>query len=165
MFGFGNKKKEKVDKIYRVYAVESGDVVDIKNINDDVFASKIYGDGYALKPIYSKVYSPCDGIVTDIKDSFHAYCIKCENGIEILVHIGINSSVLKGMGFIPKVRVGDTVSVGDLIAVFDMQLLSRSHIETDIVVLIKDMDKIENLQIKYGLVSAGETVVMTYRLK
>ncbi|MGN0650541.1 MAG: PTS glucose transporter subunit IIA, partial [Oscillospiraceae bacterium] len=94
MFGFGKKKNSSV-----LVAAASGTVVNVETLPDEVFSKKILGDGYAVKPMNGTIVSPADGKIIDVQDSHHAYGILTNDGLELLVHIGIDTVSLNGEGF------------------------------------------------------------------
>lgn len=165
MFGRKKKAEENIDRVFEVYSVTSGEIYDLSAVPDDVFANRILGDGYAIKPDFNKIFSPVNGEIIDVQDSLHAYGIKSESGVEILVHIGINSVSLNGKGFLSHVKAGDKVRHGDLLSTVDLQVLSDNNIPTDTVVIITDTDRITDLKVNYGFFDTDSAPVMTYKLK
>ena len=116
-------------------AVQNGKIVPVDTLPDPVFAEKVLGDGYAIDPTDGKVLSPVSGKIVDIQDSLHAYGIETPDGLEVLVHIGINTVSLNGAGFRTKHKVGDTVHAGELLAEVNLNLLEQNQLpkyETDI---------------------------------
>lgn len=157
MFGF---KKE---KMVEITAPLTGSVIDITEVPDAVFAAKIVGDGCAIVPSDSKVVSPIDGKIVTIMDSLHAYCIEGNDGINIMIHIGIDTVNLKGEGFKTFVKVGDIVKTGDLIAEADFDLIKEKGYSTHTPVIILEMDQVEECNCLKGEAKAGETVAVTYK--
>lgn len=137
MFGF---KKE---KLVEIKSPLSGTIIDITEVPDAVFAGKIVGDGCAVIPSGNKVVSPIDGKIVTIMDSLHAYCIEGKDGINLMIHIGIDTVNLKGEGFKAFVKVGDEVKAGDLIAEADFALIAERGYATHTPVLLLEMDQIE----------------------
>lgn len=155
MFGRKNKKSE-------IFATQNGECVDIKKVPDEVFAEKMLGDGVAIIPKSSEVCSPVDGTVEQVFDTFHAYSIKADDGLEILVHIGLNTVELKGEGFCPKVKTGDRVSAGDLLCSVDLELIKGKGYETFTPIIVTNMGDIKDFEIASGGVLAGKTAVIKY---
>ena len=91
----------------------------IENVPDSVFADKLLGDGIAINPSNGEIISPIDGQVVMIQDSLHAIGIQSEDGIEILIHVGLDTVELKGEGFVKKVNINDRVNKGQPIVYFD----------------------------------------------
>ncbi len=115
------KKKEKKVVLYRPL---SGKVIDITEAPDEVFSQKYLGDGLAVIPEGDVVVAPCDGTVLHIANSLHAVAVGTEEGLEVLIHIGLDTVLLKGKGFTGFVKNGDLVKKGDKLVSFD-----RSYIE------------------------------------
>lgn len=157
MFGF---KKE---KLVEIKSPLSGTIIDITEVPDAVFAGKIVGDGCAVIPSGNKVVSPIDGKIVTIMDSLHAYCIEGKDGINLMIHIGIDTVNLKGEGFKAFVKVGDEVKAGDLIAEADFALIAERGYATHTPVLLLEMDQIEECNCLKGEAEAGQTVAITYK--
>jgi len=92
-----------------------GQVISVEAVPDEVFSKKVLGDGCAILPENGNIYSPVDGVVTSVAETNHAYGFMSDDGMEILVHFGIETVSLKGEGFVPKVKVGDRVARGQVI--------------------------------------------------
>lgn len=160
MFGLKNKAKSKQELL----AVQTGKIVALESLPDPVFAEKILGDGFAIDPLENKVYSPVTGKVVDVQDTFHAYAIHTDDGLDVLVHIGINTVALQGEGFSPKVKTGDRVKAGDLLCVADLALIKQKGLPIYTVVLVTNMDLLKDFQVACGESVAGQTVAMTYTI-
>ena len=102
MFLFGKKKAQP-----KLYAPLNGEYMPIEKVPDPVFSDKILGDGVAVLPTDGNVLAPCDGEITNVAETLHAYGIQTPDGLELLIHIGLNTVELKGGGFPPLVKVGD----------------------------------------------------------
>ena len=106
MFGILKKDKSKaaVSKApaNALLAAQNGTIIPIEKLPDPVFSGKVLGDGYAIDPTDGKVLSPVSGTIVDVQDTLHAYCLETDDGLELLVHIGINTVELKGEGFRTK---------------------------------------------------------------
>lgn len=125
------KKKRKV-----FYAIADGKTVAIENVPDEVFATKMMGDGIAIQPSKGQIYSPCDGKITMVMDNTkHAVGIENEDGIEVLIHVGLDTVNLSGEGFEAFVQVGDKVSTGELLISYDKQKFEADGIN-DITMLV-----------------------------
>lgn len=160
MFGFGKKAKEEVKQ--ELYAVCDGKVINCEEIQDEVFSQKILGDGLAVIPNgATAVLSPCDGKVVDVQDTLHAYGIESDDGLEILVHIGINTVELGGEGFSAKVKPGSKVKAGQVLCDVDFDLIRSKGYPDSVVMLVTSMDAVKSIAVKAGECKAGETV-LTY---
>ena len=152
-------KKEKNNKLY---APLKGEAVLLENIEDPMFAQKILGDGIAIEPSEGKVYSPADGTVSMIADTKHAIGINTQDGLELLIHIGMDTVALKGEGYIPKVEAGASVKKGDLLMEFDMDFIKEKGYSCVTPMIVTNMDDIKGVTPHAGATVPGETVVVEY---
>ncbi|MGN0335546.1 MAG: PTS transporter subunit IIBC [Lachnospiraceae bacterium] len=144
-----------------VYAPVSGQAVSLEKVPDPVFSGKVLGDGIAVIPSEGKILSPVDGILVSIAETRHAFGFQTEDGLEVLVHVGLETVALKGEGFTVHAKEGDRVKKGDLIAEADLALLKEKEINPITPVLIcGGMDECE-MNVHTGTVQAGVTSVMT----
>ena len=152
-------------KVLRVFAPVSGECLKLEKTGDEVFAGRILGDGVAVIPSDGRIVSPVDGVVSSVSDSLHAYGFTSSEGIEVLVHIGIDSVLLKGDGFVSFVRPGDSVKAGDPVAEADLKFLeSRGVSPVTPVIITGGADGMEAEEAE-GAVRAGEDALMTLRLQ
>lgn len=167
MFNFlrkNNQSKEESNNSHSLVAVADGDIISITKVPDQVFSQKILGDGYAIIPSGGSICSPANGTVTEVSDTLHAYCITSKDGLEILVHIGIDTVELKGDGFSPLVKKGDKVSCGSPIAAADLKLIKERGYNTEIMVVITNTDAVKSFDLtEKANVRAGD-VALTYKL-
>ncbi|MDT2750084.1 beta-glucoside-specific PTS transporter subunit IIABC [Streptococcus parauberis] len=130
-----------------IVAVTQGKLVPLEEVNDKVFSSKAMGDGIAIYPEIETIVSPVNGEVVTVFPTGHAYGIARPDGVEVLVHIGINTVDLAGEGFTSYVKQGDVVTVGKTIAQFDRQLLLNKGYDPTIMTIITD-SKGKNINFK-----------------
>lgn len=154
---FGKKAKET-----KLYAPIKGEAVLLENIEDPMFSQKVLGDGIAIKPAEGKVYSPADGTVSMIADTRHAIGINTADGLELLIHIGMDTVALNGEGYTPKVEAGASVKKGDLLMEFDMDFITGKGYSCVTPVIITNMDDIKSLTPHPGQAVPGESVVVDY---
>ena len=126
-------KKEKDNNIY---APIKGKCFDIEEVNDDVFSKKVMGGGFVVKPYENIVYAPCNGKLTMIFPTKHAFGIIMENGVEVLVHIGLDSVNLRGVGFSQFKSKGDKIKQGDKIIEFDKSYLKKEDLDMSVIVVV-----------------------------
>ena len=119
--------RKKVNEL-EIFKCAQGDIVPIENVPDSVFADKLLGDGIAINPSNGEIISPIDGRVVMIQDSLHAIGIQSEDGIEILIHVGLDTVELKGEGFVKKVNINDRVNKGQPIVCFDKEMIEEKAI-------------------------------------
>ena len=120
MFDFFKKKKKEEKKV-SIASPVNGKVVKLEEVPDPVFAEKMVGDGFAVIPSDGEVFAPVSGEVTLQPEGYHAIGIKTDEGIEVLVHFGLETVELKGDGFTPHVKIGDRVNKGDKVLSVDTE--------------------------------------------
>lgn len=123
-----------------------GDIVPIENVPDSVFADKLLGDGIAINPSNGEIISPIDGRVVMIQDSLHAIGIQSEDGIEILIHVGLDTVELKGEGFVKKVNINDRVNKGQPIVYFDKEMIEEKGYNTITMMIVVNNERISKLE-------------------
>lgn len=149
---------------HEIKAVANGEAMPVTDVPDEVFASKALGDGVAVIVTDGKVYSPADGEVSMIAETLHAYGISTDDGLELLVHIGINTVELEGKGFTPRVKEGDRVSAGQLLCEVDMKLMKEKGYQMHTPILMTNGDECEDVQLLSNKkAKAGQTTVITYK--
>ena len=149
---FKNLFKKKNENV--MYAFCDGISLDLSKVKDEVFSQKMMGDGIAIKPSDNKVYSPCNGeIVTIMMESKHAVGLRTKEGIELLIHVGIDTVNLKGEGFNVHCYEGAKVKKGDLLISFDKEVLKREDLDETIMLIVAEANGHEI--VKYH---AGETM-------
>lgn len=146
-------------------APQTGVAIPLEQVPDDVFSQKMLGDGIAILPSENLVKSPVTGTILQVFDTLHAYGIESEDGLEILVHIGINTVELNGDGFQALVKEGDTVTAGTPIARVDLKRLQEKGLPLYTPVVITNMAEIRSISPVPGKTIAGETVVVKYTKK
>ncbi|MCT4509451.1 MAG: PTS glucose transporter subunit IIA [Tepidibacter sp.] len=141
MFNFFKNSKEQIT----IKSPFEGEIVDITKVNDHMFSSKMLGDGVAVIPSNNKAVAPCDGEITQIFPTNHAFGITTKEGLEILVHIGIDTVELKGEGFKRILEAGTWVKKGDAIVEVDLEYIKNNGKDTITPIIITNMDKIESM--------------------
>ncbi len=136
----------------------SGQLVELEDVNDEAFSSGMMGKGFAIKPKNGKLYAPVSGLVTMVFDTKHAISIKTDNGIEILIHIGIDTVQLNGQYFNSCVKQGDYVKQGDLLIEFDYENIKSKGYDLITPVMFTNIDNLENLDIELKAVNVGDVI-------
>lgn len=155
------KKKKNVSLI----APATGKVIPLENSEDKAFAEKLVGDGIALIPVEGDFRCPASGRIAGVSEALHAYSLETEDGIDLLVHIGIDTVELKGEGFTPAVRTGDKVMAGDPLCRVDLELLKSRGYSLCTPVVICDVEKVSSMTPLYGEVIGGADPLIEYTLK
>lgn len=158
-------KNTNTTKRFGIAAPISGEAIPLDKVPDPVFADKVLGDGCAIIPDNGKIYSPVDGKISSVAETFHAYGITSDDGIEIMIHFGLETVALKGEGFIPHVKAGDRVKKGDLIAEADIDFLKSKNINLITPVLICDCADGMNIKIHEGNVKACDNIIISMEAK
>lgn len=117
-------ERKLVEKI-EVMAPLSGEIQNLSQVPDDTFAGKVLGDGVAILPAEGRVVSPVDGVVTSIMDTKHGIMLTSDDGLELLIHVGLETVNLKGKYFTAHIKSGDRVKTGDLMLEFDMDGIQK----------------------------------------
>ena len=147
MFNFLNKK-EKIE----VFAPVEGFVIDITKVKDEVFSTKMLGDGFAIEPTGNTVVAPCDGKITLLADTKHAIALET-GGVEMLIHIGLDTVELNGEGFTSFIEGGEVVKKGDKLISFDKEVIkSKNKALTTMLVITNMDDAVESMEkkLEYG---------------
>lgn len=155
--------KKKPSNGIQILAPINGKVIPLEQVPDPVFAEKIIGDGVAVQPSDGKIYSPVDGEITTVADTLHAYGFRTEDGIELLIHFGLETVALKGECFKAHVKAGDKVKAGQLIAEADMNYLKKHQINPVTPILICGGNDGMELQGHMGQVVHGKDAVITLK--
>ncbi|CAD0150878.1 Glucose permease IIC component / Glucose-specific phosphotransferase enzyme IIB component / Glucose-specific phosphotransferase enzyme IIA component [Streptococcus thermophilus] len=142
-----------------VYSVADGQVINIEDVKDPVFSQKMMGDGFAVEPENGKIVSPVAGKVSSIFPTKHALGLVSDNGLEVLVHIGLDTVSLDGKPFEVKVTEGQTVAAGDLLVEADLAAIREAGRETSIVVVFTNTDAIKSVKVEHtGKLAANAPV-------
>jgi len=141
----------------------AGDIVNIEDVPDKVFSQKFLGDGVAINPSSNIVTSPINGTITQLFSTKHAICIKGKNGVEVLIHIGIDTVKLKGKGFTSFVKKGDKVKTGNKIMELDLDFI-KNHAKSIITpILIMNTNSINGFNIMTkGKINNKENLLKVY---
>ena len=147
-----------------VETVADGQVIDLADVKDPVFSQKMMGDGFAVEPENGKIYSPVAGTVTSVFPSKHAIGLVTDNGLEVLVHIGLETVSLEGKPFEVHVSEGQKVAAGDLLVTADLEAIKEAGRETSTIVVFTNAAAIKSVTVeKLGQASA-KTVVAKVEL-
>ena len=141
----------------------NGTVIPLSEVPDAVFSSEMLGKGFGVEPSEGKAYAPVDGEVTTVFDTKHAIGLMSKHGVELLIHIGMDTVKLNGKGFDVKVKTGDQVKAGDLLAEFDMDLIKGEGYPVTTAVVVTNTDDCEEIgEVRTGA-ATKDTEVLTVK--
>lgn len=160
MFDFFKKSDENF-----IFSPMTGKMVSLMEIPDEVFSEKIIGDGAAIIPQEDMVVAPVDGEIIQVADTGHAFCIRSKDGLDVLLHIGVDTVNMRGEGFKSFVSVGDKVKAGEKIGKADVRLIEKKGYPLHSAVIITNMQEIKNMQSYTGNAVAGKTELILYKKK
>lgn len=149
------QEQKEVAKEQEIYAVSTGQLIPISEVADEVFSQKMMGDGFAVIPTEGQVFAPVSGRILNIFPTKHALGIETASGVEVLLHMGIDTVSLKGGPFTLYVEDGQEIQRGQLIADVDLEMLVAENRKSDMIVVFTNPDKIEKLTITPGEVKAN----------
>ncbi|MEG1704294.1 MAG: PTS glucose transporter subunit IIA [Niameybacter sp.] len=158
MFNFFNKLKG-----IEIISPMTGEAIDLSQVPDPVFSEKMVGDGIAIIPTENRVVAPCDGKIVQIFPTNHAIGIETTTGLDLLIHIGIDTVDLKGEGFKRLVEEGDTVKMGDPILKIDIKRIQELGKPLTSPVVITNADEVEFKSRATGKVEAGKSIAMNIK--
>ena len=147
-----------------VYSVADGQVVALEQVKDPVFAQKMMGDGFAVEPANGNIVSPVSGTVSSIFPTKHALGLVTEAGLEVLVHIGLDTVSLEGKPFTVHVAEGQKVAAGDLLVTADLDAIRAAGRETSTVVVFTNGDAIKSVKLEQTGSLAAKTAVAKVEL-
>ncbi len=153
------RKKAKQEKETALYAVCNGECVPLSEVPDEVFSSGMLGQGAAFLPADEEFVSPVEGTVVTVAQTAHAYSLCTADGVEVLVHIGVDTVSLNGEGMVPLVREGEHVAVGTPLARVCLSLLKEKSISPVTSLIVTAEAQPHSFAFSYGSVRAGESVV------
>lgn len=142
-----------------IYAPSKGELIPISEVADPVFSEKMMGDGFAVLPEANEVFAPISGTILNVFPTKHAIGIQTDNGLEVLLHMGINTVDLKGEPFTLYVEEGQRIARGQLIAVVDLEMLEKAGKKSDMIVVFTNGAAVKELAIRSNaFVQANEVV-------
>lgn len=159
MFGLFFNKKKPVEFKAPVY----GETVDLVDLPDPVFAEKMVGDGLAFKPQQGVLYAPVDGEVVQVFPTMHAIGLRTKEGLEVLIHIGLDTVEMKGEGFKTYIKQNQQVKAGEKIMEFDLDLITAHGKSTLTPLIITNMTAVKKLKLFHGE-ATPQTTVMEVRI-
>jgi glucose-specific phosphotransferase system IIA component len=143
--GLFDKLKKKFNRNETIYMPVIGKLISLEAIADGVFSAGILGKGAGIEPEDGMVYAPFDGKIVQIADTKHAIGLESENGVELLIHVGMDTVEMNGKGFDLLVHEGDSVTQGQKLMSFSMDAIQEAGYRTTIAVIVTNSDQFESI--------------------
>lgn len=156
--GMNPKEIIEYERALKLMNPMEGEIVALEEVPDEVFSEKLLGDGFAIKPYKNKVYSPVDGAIKFLFPSNHALAIETEEGLEILIHIGIDTVNLNGEGFKVYIKEKEKIKKGQLLVSYDKEFLGREAKSLISPIVITNLKESSEVKIEYGYKKEKEIV-------
>ena len=160
MFDSLKKMFEKNAKTISLKAVEDGRTIPMDEVNDQTFAQELLGPGIAIVPSNGTVVSPINGTIATVMDTKHAVCIQGEDGLELIVHAGLDTVELNGKYYQTYKEIGDQVKAGDVLLEFDLEEITKAGYDVTTPIVITNLSGYKITKCLTGQqVKAGEEVI------
>lgn len=160
MFDSLKKMFEKNAKTISLKAVEDGRTITMDEVNDQTFAQELLGPGIAIVPSNGTVVSPINGTIATVMDTKHAVCIQGEDGLELIVHAGLDTVELNGKYYQTYKEIGDQVKAGDVLLEFDLEEITKAGYDVTTPIVITNLGDYKITKCLTGQqVKAGEEVI------
>lgn len=145
-------------KKVKLKTITAGNVIRLQEVPDQVFSAGLVGEGFAVDITSGEISSPVDGEIIQVFPTGHALGIRSDSGLEILVHIGIDTVELKGEGFDIKVQKGQKVAVGDTLVIADIDLIKSKGKSTITPIIFTNKDEYKSFDLRYGNYGSSEEI-------
>jgi PTS system beta-glucosides-specific IIC component len=150
----------KVKENFVIESPLSGEVISLAEVNDEVFSQELVGKGNAIIPTEGKIVAPFDGTISVFFDSKHALGLLSDEGVEILIHVGIDTVNLEGKYFSSTLKQGDTFKKGDVLLTFDIDKIKASGYEISTPIVVTNMDAYQEIiSSEHKLIKTGESLI------
>ncbi|MCY3025274.1 beta-glucoside-specific PTS transporter subunit IIABC [Aerococcus loyolae] len=134
-------------EVYNIYSPIDGEIVSLDKVNDSIFSSGTMGKGIAISPnSEGKIIAPCDGEIKSLFSTGHAIGITSEKGVDLLIHIGIDTVEMEGEGFEILVSQGDTIQAGEPLIYFDPIIIEKAGFSSDVIVIVTNSDSFQRIE-------------------
>ncbi len=155
-------QKQLANKDNVIYSPLKGDIIPLKDVNDQAFSSEAIGKGLAILPTEGKLFAPADGTISALFETLHAVGIACDDGPEVLMHIGMDTVQLKGEFFKGHVAQGDRVKKGDLLVEFDITAITQAGYSIVTPIVVTNTDQyLDVTSVAVNAVTVGDELVYT----
>ncbi|GAB2028110.1 beta-glucoside-specific PTS transporter subunit IIABC [Lactovum odontotermitis] len=142
-----SESKETLEEKEVVSPVE-GKIIELESVNDPIFSSKTMGEGFAVEPSSGVIRAPFDGLVETVFPTAHAFGLKSSSGVEVLIHLGIDTVDLKGKHFEINIKTGDKISKGQIIGTFDYEAIRKDGYDPVTIVVLTNLNKLDEVDLK-----------------
>lgn len=142
-----------------IYAPMDGEAVAVSQVNDPTFSEEILGKGVAVRPTGTQVFAPFDATVEMMFDTGHAVSLQCDNGAEVLIHVGLETVNLKGTHYTVHAANGDKVKKGQLLITFDREAIQADGYDIITPMVICNSDNFSQVEAHTGSVKAGDVLL------
>lgn len=163
---FDKKEEVKIEKAERVtvkntiYAPVSGEIISLEKFPDEVFSAEVLGKGCGIYPKEECIKAPFEGEIVQVADTKHAIGMKSVDGIELLIHIGVDTVEMKGQGFKTFVKEGDFVSLEQKLVEFSQDEIKKAGYKSAVAVIVTNSDDFQKIALKKeGAVQSGDSIM------
>ncbi len=153
------EKQEKLAGVCTVVSPLNGKAIPLNEVKDEVFSQEILGPGVAVIPEKGELYAPMDGVIESVFETKHAISMVSDGGVELLMHIGMDTVKLEGKGYTPQVRNGERVKKGQLLMKFDMQVIRSAGFDLTTPIVITNADEFHVSSVASGKVAPGDELL------
>ncbi len=163
VFSYYWKKRHPEAPVVSFFSSEGGMLIasPLEGIEDPVFSAEVLGKGCAIEPDKGEIYAPADGVILKIAESSHAVSLRCDSGVDLLIHVGMDTVERHGAGFAPQVRAGEHVHSGQLLLKFDLQKIRADGYPLTTPVVVTNSDAFSDVTVvASGNVTEGQNILL-----
>lgn len=163
VFSYYRKKRHPEAPVVSFFSSEGGMLIasPLDGIEDPVFSAEVLGKGCAIEPDKGEIYAPADGVILKIAESSHAVSLRCDSGVDLLIHVGMDTVERHGAGFAPQVRAGEHVHSGQLLLKFDLQKIRADGYPLTTPVVVTNSDAFSDVTVvASGNVTEGQNILL-----
>ena len=162
VFSYYRKKRHPEAPVVSFFSSPlEGKLLPLDGIEDPVFSAEVLGKGCAIEPDKGEIYAPADGVILKIAESSHAVSLRCDSGVDLLIHVGMDTVERHGAGFAPQVRAGEHVQSGQLLLKFDLQKIRADGYPLTTPVVVTNSDAFSDVTVvASGNVTEGQNILL-----
>ncbi len=143
-----------------IYSQTEGEIIPIEQIEDSVFSQELLGKGCGIKPAIGKIFAPFDGEVVMLAETKHALGLKNAEGIELLVHVGIDTVEMQGKGFTPQIDAGQKFKCGEVLLTFSIPEIEKAGYQTTLAIVVTNSESYDRIELlKQGTCKQSEKML------